>query len=83
MVALKVPIAAMLYIVWWAVHATDEDPASTGDGGSGVPPPYPSSSPRRGPWPRQRGPHGAPAQHAPEPRTRTPVRARGVSAGRH
>ncbi|HZO36467.1 MAG TPA: hypothetical protein VFB41_06275 [Solirubrobacteraceae bacterium] len=82
MVVLKVPIAGLFYIVWWAVHQTDEDPVSDGDGGSGVPP-HPSPSPRRGPWPRRRGPHGAPAQQQPAPRTRTPVHARGVSAERH
>ncbi len=70
MVVLKVPIAALLYIVWWAVHQTpDEEPQpEPGDGGSRrhVHP--------RGPLPRapRRGPHGAPAPPPPA-RTRTLV----------
>jgi len=83
MIALKVPIAALFYIVWWAVHSTDEEPVSGADGGSGVDSPRPSPMPTSGRWPRRRGPHGAPAQHPPPPRTRRPVSARGVSAGRH
>ena len=88
MVALKVPLGALLYIVWWAVHATDDEPVSGADGGSGVQPPRRPRSP--GPLPRRRGPHGAPAQQAPVPRTRTALDARGPSrlqrvpaAGRH
>lgn len=70
MVVLKIPIAAMLYIVWWAVRQTPDTDAETqgGDGGS-----------RRrlhpvGPLPRspRRGPHGGSAP-APPPRTRTVV----------
>ncbi|MFN8133367.1 MAG: hypothetical protein U0R70_17625 [Solirubrobacteraceae bacterium] len=68
MVGLKLPIAALLYIVWWAVKSPPE-PASGegGDGGSKRPHPLPPR-PRR---PR-RGPHGDPAQ-APPPRVRTTV----------
>jgi hypothetical protein len=39
MVVLKIPIAMLLYIVWWAVKQTDEEPTSgsSDDGGSKVP----------------------------------------------
>jgi hypothetical protein len=68
MLVLKIPIAMLLYIVWWAVKQTDEEPTSgsSGDGGSKVPP-HP-----HGPFPRppRRGPHGDPAPSSP-PRVRT------------
>jgi hypothetical protein len=69
MVALKIPIAALLYLVWWAVKQTPEEaePASGGDGGSKI------DHPRR-PFPRhpRRGPHGDPLPASP-PRVRTVV----------
>ena len=36
MLLLKIPIGGMLWIVWWAIHKTDEEPAVDGDedGGS-------------------------------------------------
>lgn len=74
MVALKVPIAALLYIVWWAIHQTDEDEAPAG-GDGGVRPPHRPRLPRH---PRRRGPHGAPGAAGAPPRVRrhrTPVRA--------
>lgn len=70
MVVLKIPIAALLYLVWWAIHQVpDTEPeAQGGDGGSRrrVHP--------RGPLPRspRRGPHAG-AAPAPPPRTRTVV----------
>lgn len=69
MVALKIPLAALLYIVWWAIRQTpDEHDAAEGeDGGSRVGGP-PRSFPRR---PR-RGPHDDPAPESP-PRVRTTV----------
>lgn len=67
MVALKIPIAALLYIVWWAIKQSDDEPiADSGDGG--VRPPHRPRVPRH---PRRRGPHGAPGLGAP-PRSRTP-----------
>jgi hypothetical protein len=65
MVALKVPIAALLYLVWWAVRQQPE-PAPE-DGGGGRPRPHP-----RAPRPRRprRGPHGEPAA-TPPPRVRS------------
>jgi hypothetical protein len=66
MLVLKIPIAALLYIVWWAIKQNDEETiADSGDGG--VRPPHRPRLPRH---PRRRGPHGAPAL-APT-RTRTP-----------
>jgi hypothetical protein len=70
MVALKIPIVALLWIVWWAIHAEPEPDTGSGDGG--IPPRrHPRHpSPRR---PRRRGPHGDPV-HASPPRMRTAVR---------
>ena len=68
MVGLKLPIAALLWIVWWAIHAEPEPAEDTrgDDGGTKV-----EHHPRR-PLPRnpRRGPHGDPAPKAPA-RTRT------------
>jgi len=63
-VALKVPIIALLYLVWWAIKDPPV-PAADEDGGG---------SPDREPWPHprdprprtpRRGPHGPPAPAAP------------------
>jgi len=70
MVVLKVPIAALFSIVWWAIKATPDVPEEQhDDGGSKRPqPPQPRTPPRR---PR-RGPHGDPAVPAPS-RSRPPA----------
>jgi hypothetical protein len=77
MVGLKIPIAALLWIVWWAIHAEPEPAADNDDGGIHTPPhprePLPHS-PRR-------GPHGDPPVPAP-PRTRTVAKRARVAAGR-
>jgi len=70
MVFLKLPILALLGIVWWAVRAEPESQPSDGDGGVKHPPHPRRPSPRRG-GPR-RGPHGEPRPAAP-PRIRTTV----------
>jgi hypothetical protein len=70
MFALKIPIIALLWIVWWAVRSEPEAEERTdGDGGSKYKPLHP-----RRPFPRRprRGPHGDPAPLAP-PRTRSVV----------
>ena len=73
MLALKIPLAMLLWLVWYAVHATPEPlTEDSDDGGVGRPEPH---DPRTGPNPRRRGPHGDPVVPAP-PRTRTPARAR-------
>jgi hypothetical protein len=72
MVGLKIPIIALLWIVWWAIHQEPEPAAEPGDGGIRKP-----VHPRR-PLPRlpRRGPHAEASAPAP-PRTRTVlVRAR-------
>jgi hypothetical protein len=72
MVALKIPLGMLLYLVWWAVRQTpdEENVPPGGDGGSRV---GDRRHPPR-PFPRlpRRGPHGDPAPTAP-PRTRTTV----------
>ncbi|HEX3872607.1 MAG TPA: hypothetical protein VHW26_00570 [Solirubrobacteraceae bacterium] len=65
MLILKIPIGGLAWIVWWAVHETDEEPvARTEDDGGSKREPY--AHPRR-PRPRtpRRGPHGAPAPRPP------------------
>src|SRR3954471_4336821 len=54
MVGLKLPIAALLYLVWWAVHQTPEVEGQGGDGNVRPRHPRPSRPSRR----RPRGPHG-------------------------
>ena len=70
-VALKVPILAAIWLVYWAIKQ-EPDPSDDvrDDGGSKRPHPVP-----RLPRTPRRGPHGDPAPIAP-PRVR-PVRARG------
>jgi hypothetical protein len=71
MLVLKIPIVALLWIVWWAVRSTPETDEQRSDGDGG-----PRRSPRhpRRPLPRhpRRGPHGDPAP-LPPARTRTVV----------
>lgn len=62
-VVLKVPICALLYIVWWAAKDPPEDwAADEGDGGSRRDGPHPRLRP---PQPPRRGPHAEPAPQAP------------------
>jgi hypothetical protein len=77
MFVLKIPIIALLWLVWWAVHqgpetAAPESENEGGDGGAKVHPARPHH-PRR-PFPRtpRRGPHGDPPVPSP-PRTRAVV----------
>ena len=64
MLVLKIPIAMLLYIVWWAIKQSDaEEPApEIGEGGTRKPM-HP-----HGPLPHapRRGPHGDPQPPAPE-----------------
>jgi hypothetical protein len=71
MVGLKIPIVALLIIVWRAIHAEPvppEDPVVDGDGGGGAKHPRP-----RRPGPPRRGPHG-------EPLPQPPARVRAVGS---
>ena len=71
MLGLKLPILALLGIVWWAVRSAPDESDQPGDddGGQRRPRRHPRRPLPRGP---RRGPHGAPAPPAP-PRTRTVV----------
>ena len=80
MLFLKLPILALLGIVWWAIRQTnDPSPHAGGDGGLKDPHRVRPRDPRRpylppgprGPRPR-RDPHGAPPP-APPPRVRTAI----------
>lgn len=73
MLILKIPIAGLFWIVWWAVKAepeADTDPPE-GDGGGGGGAKLPRTP--DGPRPRRRGPHG-------DPRPAAPPRSRPVAA---
>ena len=77
MLALKIPLVALIYLVWWAIKQEPEDAESPGgDGGSRRPRIHP-----RQPFPRKprRGPHGDPVP-APPARVRT-VKARARTLG--
>jgi hypothetical protein len=64
-VALKVPVIAACWIIWWAVHQEPEYPDDAG-GGGGRPRPHPAPVLPHAP---RRGPHREPAPAAP-PRVR-------------
>jgi hypothetical protein len=77
MLALKLPLAALIYLVWWAIkQSPDETESSDDDGGIKRHRPHP-----RKPFPRRprRGPHGDPAP-SPPARVRT-VQAKARSLG--
>lgn len=76
MLFLKLPIAGLLWLVWWAIHQETEEPAgSEDDGGTKLRPHHP-----RRPFPRtpRRGPHGSPAPASPRRTRAVVVRARRV-----
>jgi hypothetical protein len=69
---LKIPIAALLYIVWWAIREPPLSQTDSGDGSGGIGrDPHPRISP---PQPPRRGPH---AGRPPRPPSRTRVAKRG------
>jgi hypothetical protein len=68
MVFLKLPIVALLWIVWWAIRQEPQPADQPGDGGIHDRPHPPH--PRRPPRPPGRAPHGPPHPAAP-PRVRT------------
>jgi hypothetical protein len=74
MLILKIPIVALLTIVWWAIRSTPEesDPVQTDDGGTKVPPRQPRHPRPVRPRHPRRGPHGDPLP-LPPPRVRTVV----------
>jgi len=61
---LKIPVFALLYLVWWAIK--DPPVQTVEEGGGGSPDRDPRPHPRgRPPQPPRRGPHGAPVPAAP------------------
>jgi hypothetical protein len=81
MVALKIPLAALIFIVWWAIKQEPEDSTSSDDDG-GVRRPNDRIHPHpHKPFPRhpRRGPHGESAPPSPA-RVRT-VKARARTLG--
>jgi hypothetical protein len=74
MVFLKLPILALLFLVWWAIRQTPEQGGGedNGDDGGSRIPRHPRPPLR--PLPR-RGPHRSPSP-------RSPARVRAVSRGR-
>ena len=78
-VVLKIPVAMLLYIVWWAVKDPPMPVVEDTDGGGSDR--DPGRHPR-GPVPRppRRGPHAEPGP-APPARVRTAPRIRRVPAG--
>ena len=73
MFVLKIPLVALLWLVWYAIHAEPEPAAEdSDDGGIGKPHPHEPRGPGR---PRHRGPHGDPVVPSP-PRVRTTAQAR-------
>jgi hypothetical protein len=79
MLALKLPLAALIYLVWWAVKQEPEQPSSDDDGGLKKRPRHPRAPFPRHPRPPRRGPHGDPPP-LPPARVRT-VRARARTLG--
>ena len=74
MVFLKLPIAALFYIVWWAVKQTPEEAGEPGSDGNVPRRPHPRRPLRpRGP---RRNPHGAHPPAAPARMRTTLARAR-------
>ena len=78
MLALKIPLIGLIWIVWWAIKQEPEDAPSKRDDDGGLRRRHPHS---RGPFrrPPRRGPHGDPVPLAPS-RVRT-VRAKARSLG--
>jgi hypothetical protein len=78
MLALKIPLIALIYIVWWAIKQEPEEKTQSSDDDGGI---KPRRMHPRKPFPRhpRRGPHGDPAPRPPS-RVRS-VRARARSVG--
>jgi hypothetical protein len=72
MLVLKIPIAMLLYLVWWAIKQTPDEAEQPGGGDGGTKLRHPRRPFPCHPHPRRRGPHGDPLVPAPA-RTRTTV----------
>jgi hypothetical protein len=75
MLALKIPLGMLLYLVWWAVKQTPEEAEQPG-GDGGTKRIHPRQPFPRHPRPRHRGPHGEPIPPAPARMRTTVARAR-------
>jgi hypothetical protein len=71
MLVLKIPIGALLYLVWWATHQ-EVEPAHGDDGGGSDRHPHRPSARHPRPRPPRRGPHADPPPLPPQR-----IRARG------
>ena len=80
MVGLKIPIAALLYLVWWAIHQTPETAEPGADGGSRRPR-HPRPPLLRRPR-RPRGAHGLPIPVAPARMRVVPARSLATARAR-
>jgi hypothetical protein len=60
MLILKIPLAALIYVVWWAIKQEPEQPESSDEGGGGGVRRVPHGRHPRKPFPHapRRGPHG-------------------------
>jgi hypothetical protein len=79
MLALKIPLIALIYLVWWAIKQQPSEETSSQDDDGGLKRRH-NPHPRK-PFPRhpRRGPHGDPA--APPPARVRTVRAKARSVG--
>ena len=75
-VALKLPILAACWVIWWAVHQEPEYPEDS-NGGGGRPRPHPAPklphAPRRGPH-HEAAPSSPPRVRPLSARSREPLR---------
>jgi hypothetical protein len=79
MLALKIPLVALIFLVWWAVKQEPESSSSDDDGGIKRQREHPRHPHKPFPRPPRRGPHADPRPQPPA-RVRT-VRARARSLG--
>ena len=81
MLVLKIPLIALLWLVWWSVREvpTDEEHIDEGGGGGGG---SPHPRPRR-PRPPRRGPHAGQPPGSPSRVRVQPRRRQRVPAARH
>jgi hypothetical protein len=81
MFALKIPIVALILLVWWAIKQEPEPADSSGDDG-GTKVRHPGHPRRPLPRPPRRGPHADPTPSAP-PRVRSVVARARQTHGDH
>jgi hypothetical protein len=82
MLALKIPIVALICLVWWAIKQEPEPASSPGGEGGTKVPPHPRHPRRPLPRPPRRGPHGGQVVPSP-PRVRSVVARARQTHGDH